>query len=110
MFNARIPAILQPMFGHKNKKPKTSENVELTQAELQRLSSVLKFHAKATAEVLQELKQDSSYYWNKSDKTDPETSKYYECFCQVNSNKKKAKQYLAKIEALQGKIKRILKG
>jgi len=110
MFNARIPAVLQPFFGYETKKQKSSESVQLTQAELQRLSAVLKVHAKVTAEVLQELKQESSVFWNLSDKTNPNTATYYENFCQLNSTKKKARQHLAKIEALQGKVKRILKG
>jgi hypothetical protein len=108
MFNMRVPALLQPWFDNDMKK-QYFDSKELTQAELQRISAVLKTHIRVGTEVLQELKQESSNLWQQADRTDPSTKVWFEMFSNVNQQKRKCKKHLDNLESLQGKIKRILK-
>lgn len=110
MFNPKIPAIFQALSFSKALGTEVGKSVELSQSDYQRLASILKEKIHETHLEIVNTKVETKVYWELSDKNDPTTTKYYECFCESNRDKKKAQKQLANLEALQSKIKQAMKG
>lgn len=78
----------------------------LTQAELQFLTDLLSVGLREYSEMIQDLKEDASSFWEHCDASDPETSMYFNQMNALKTDLKKSKELYKKLSEIQCKLKK----
>ena len=107
-----LKAVSETIFGkselefHESKGQ--SQKVELTQAEVQFLRDLMKDQISVYSLNISYGKAQKNRYWLLSDKNNPETTWYFDCFSHYRSLLKKDQSRLRTLEGIQRKLRKML--
>ena len=107
----QIPALFKnPMKTiRKFRAKKQKEPVQFTQQELQQLSAMLREGISEGQKELSNVKEFSGKLWQHCDKNNPDTAYIFNDFSRSNKDAKHIAAWLRKMEAIQTKVKRMLR-